>query len=152
MKPESVMSTAKIRNGSTWPPSFWSEPEWATFFSGLSQNSVYFLNVSEALAMPAEKLTQARLFGSVSEKDLVHDPSAMGVSFFVQDKDDPAQAIRVHYKGAVPDTFKVGVEVILEGSFAADTRIFEATSLLTKCPSKYEKNEKGRMRPPGFAG
>jgi len=120
-------------------------------FSGLSQNSVYFLNVSEALAMPAEKLTQARLFGSVSEKDLERDPSSMGVSFFVQDKDDPAQAIRVHYKGAVPDTFKVGVEVILEGSFEAQTRVFEATSLLTKCPSKYEKNEKGQMRPPGFA-
>ena len=116
MKSESVMSTAKNQ-------------KWVylaavllvgagvgyLLFSGLSQNSVYFLNVSEALAMPAEKLTQARLFGSVSEKDLVHDPSAMGVSFFVQDKDDPAQAIRVHYKGAVPDTFKVGVEVILEG-------------------------------------
>ena len=121
-------------------------------FSGLSQNSVYFLNVSEALAMPAEKLTQARLFGSVSEKDLAHDPSSMGVSFFVLDKDDPAQAIRVHYKGAVPDTFKVGVEVILEGSFEPRTRVFEATSLLTKCPSEYEKYEKGQMRPPGFAG
>ena len=153
MKSESVMSTAKNQ-------------KWVylaavllvgagvgyLLFSGLSQNSVYFLNVSEALAMPAEKLTQARLFGSVSEKDLVRDPSAMGVSFFVQDKDNPAQAIRVHYKGAVPDTFKVGVEVILEGSFAADTRVFEATSLLTKCPSKYEKNEKGQMRPPGYKG
>jgi len=153
MKPEILMSTAKNQ-------------KWVYLvavllvgagvgylvFSGLSQNSVYFLNVSEALAMPAEKLSQASLFGMVAEKDIEHDPSAMGVSFYALDKDDPGKAIRVHYRGAVPDTFKAGVEVILEGSFTADTRVFEATTLLTKCPSKYEKNEKGQMRPPGFAG
>jgi len=119
-------------------------------FSGLSQNSVYFLNVSEALAMPVDKLAQARLFGTVSENDIDRDPSALGVAFYVQDKDNPQQTIRVRYKGAVPDTFKAGVEVILEGTFAADTREFAATTLLTKCPSKYEKNDKGQMRPPGF--
>jgi cytochrome c-type biogenesis protein CcmE len=121
-------------------------------FSGLSQNSVYFLNVGEALAMPAEKLSQARLFGSVSADNVVLDSTGMGVSFTALDKDDPAQAIRVHYRGAVPDTFKPGVEVILEGAFNAQTREFEAATLLTKCPSKYEKNEKGQMRPPGYAG
>lgn len=121
-------------------------------FSGLSQNSVYFLNVSEALAMPAEKLTQARLFGTVAENGIEHDPSSLGVSFYAQDSADPSQTIRVHFRGAVPDTFKAGVEVILEGSFTADTRVFEATTMMTKCPSKYEKNDKGQMRPPGFAG
>lgn len=121
-------------------------------FSGLSQNSVYFLNVSEALAMPAEKLTQARLFGTVAPEDIVRDPSSMGVAFNVQDKDDPSKSIRVNYRGSVPDTFKEGVEVILEGSFKDGPRQFEATTLLTKCPSKYEKNEKGQMRPPGYKG
>jgi cytochrome c-type biogenesis protein CcmE len=121
-------------------------------FSGLSQNSVYFLNVSEALAMPAEKLTQARLFGMVAAENVVRDPSALGVAFDVQDKDDPSKSIRVNYRGAVPDTFKPGVEVILEGSFRDGPGTFEATTLLTKCPSKYEKNEKGQMRPPGYKG
>ncbi|GAB6113514.1 cytochrome c maturation protein CcmE [Desulfomicrobium escambiense] len=121
-------------------------------FSGLSQNSVYFLNVSEALAMPAEKLTQARLFGNVAAEDIVRDPASMGVDFTVQDKDDPTKTIRVTYRGTVPDTFKAGVEVILEGRFKAGAKQFEATTLLTKCPSKYEKNEKGQMRPPGYQG
>ncbi|NLY40997.1 MAG: cytochrome c maturation protein CcmE [Desulfovibrionales bacterium] len=120
--------------------------------SGLSQNSVYFLNVSEALAMPEDKLTQARLFGSVCEQDIVRDPSALGVAFTVQDKDNADQTMRVEYRGAVPDTFKPGVEVILEGRFNAQARVFEATTLLTKCPSKYEKNEQGQMRPPGYGG
>lgn len=121
-------------------------------FSGLSQNTVYFLNVSEALAMPAEKLSQARLFGTVAADGIVLDPSSMGVAFNVQDKDDPSKSIRVNYRGTVPDTFKAGVEVILEGSFKAGPGQFEATTLLTKCPSKYEKNEKGQMRPPGYKG
>lgn len=121
-------------------------------FSGLSQNSVYFLNVSEALAMPAGELSQARLFGTVSPEDIDRDPSALGVAFNVLDKNDPTQSIRVNYRGAVPDTFKPGVEVILEGTFKAGPPRFEATTLLTKCPSKYQKNEKGQMRPPGYGG
>lgn len=121
-------------------------------FSGLSQNSVYFLNVSEALVMPAEKLAQARLFGSVSENGIVRDAQSLGVDFYVLDKDNPSDAIRVQFRGAVPDTFKPGVEVILEGSFVAGGKEFQATTLLTKCPSKYEKNEKGQMRPPGYPG
>ena len=34
-------------------------------FSGLSENTVYFLNVSEARAATADKLQAARLFGTV---------------------------------------------------------------------------------------
>lgn len=119
-------------------------------FSGLSRNSVYFLNVSEALAMPADKLTQARLFGSVADRDLVREPGNAGVSFLVLDKDNPQDAIQVRYSGVIPDTFKPGVEVILEGAFAQDGKEFVASTLMTKCPSKYEKNEKGQMRPPGY--
>lgn len=119
--------------------------------SGLSQNSMYFLNVSEALAMPAEKLAQVRLFGSVSEQDLVRDQQSLGVDFYVLDKDNPDAAIRVQFRGAIPDTFKPGIEVILEGSFVAGSHDFKATTLLTKCPSKYEKNDQGQMRPPGYS-
>lgn len=118
--------------------------------SGLSQNSVYFLNVGEALAMPAEELTQARLFGAVSASNMEFDPDGMGVSFTAQDKEDPSKGIRIRYRGAVPDTFEAGVEVIVEGNFNAQSREFEAATLLTKCPSKYEKNEQGQMRPPGY--
>ena len=39
-------------------------------YSGFSENSVYFLNVSEALATPSDKLKAARLFGTVAEDGL----------------------------------------------------------------------------------
>lgn len=115
-------------------------------FSGLTENSVYFLNVSEALAAKAEnpaKLTQVRLFGTVAEGDIVPAKGAGGVAFNLIDQTDPGKSIRVDYKGAVPDTFKPGAEVIVEGGVKSGN-VFSASVLMTKCPSKYEKeNRKG---------
>jgi cytochrome c-type biogenesis protein CcmE len=110
-------------------------------FSGLSQNSVYFLNVSEALAMEQGDLGAVRLFGKVDERDLERDERALGVVFTLSDVEDTAKTVRVDYKGAVPDTFKPGVEVIVEGGFftQAGTMVFGADTLMTKCPSKYKK-------------
>ena len=110
--------------------------------SGLSENSVYFLNVSEALAMPTGKLTAARLFGTVDADGLTGGPGSLGATFKLQDKDDTAKTIWVEYAGAVPDTFKPGVEVIVEGAMQADR--FKATTLMTKCPSKYQKENRDK--------
>lgn len=108
-------------------------------FSGLTENSVYFVNVSEALAIEPAKLGSARLFGSVSAEELQGGPGTMGVSFRLQDKDNPARFMPVTYKGAVPDTFKAGVEVIVEGGLNPASGVFVAKTLMTKCPSKYQK-------------
>ncbi|MFP4071142.1 MAG: cytochrome c maturation protein CcmE [Desulfovibrionales bacterium] len=107
--------------------------------SGLRQDSVYFLEVSEALAMGTENLNQARLFGSVEAGSIERDPSALGVGFRILDTEDTGKSITVAYRGAVPDTFKPGVEVIVEGSMRPDDGVFQATTLMTKCPSKYQK-------------
>ena len=111
-------------------------------FSGLSEGGVYFLNVGEVLAAKPGSIGQARLFGNVAGEDLILDPGALGVSFGLRDKDDPSKVIRVDYRGAVPDTFKPGVEVIVEGRLRPDGG-FAAASLLTKCPSKYQKQNRG---------
>jgi len=42
----------------------------------------------------------------------------------------------------VPDTFKPGAEVIVEGGFDSASGVFGANSLMTKCPSKYEKQNR----------
>lgn len=108
-------------------------------FSGVSENSVYFVNVSEALALPEGELKNARLFGVVDEKDITGGPGSMGASFRLLDKDDTSRGIMVTYSGAVPDTFKAGVEVIVEGGQAPGDAVFTARTLMTKCPSKYQK-------------
>lgn len=110
-------------------------------FSGLSEDSVYFLNVSEALAMDQQELKQARLFGKVSPDNIQRASDNIGVDFLLQDKLENGKTIPVTYRGAVPETFKPGVEVIVEGTFTPD-RVFKATSLVTKCPSKYEEKSR----------
>jgi len=114
--------------------------------SGLDEGAVYFLNVREALAMKPEQLKQARLFGTVAEEGLVTAPGGFGVSFTLLDKDDARQTIFVEYTGAVPDTFKPGVEVIVEGGIAPGGKAFGANSLMTKCPSKYQKENRKESR------
>ncbi|MGX9366753.1 cytochrome c maturation protein CcmE [Desulfoplanes sp. PS50] len=108
-------------------------------FSGLSKNSVYFLNVSEALAMESSKLSQARLFGNVAEQGLERSTDSMAISFILVDKEDTSKTLPVRYRGVIPDTFKPGVEVIVEGGMQPSSHTFMAKTLMTKCPSKYEK-------------
>ena len=65
-----------------------------------------------------------------------------GVSFLLEDKDDTGKTLLVVYRGQVPDTFKAGAEVIVEGGMSPEGR-FKAKTLMTKCPSKYQKENRG---------
>lgn len=114
-------------------------------YSGLDEGSVYFLNVGEALSVSPAKLGQARLFGTVATDGLTRADGGLGVNFRLEDKDDKSKTISVEYKGAVPDTFKPGVEVIVEGGMKP-AGVFGASSLMTKCPSKYQKENRKETR------
>lgn len=111
-------------------------------FSGLTEDSVYFLNVSEALAEDRTQIKQARLFGKVSPENLVIVDGKLGAAFDLVDKVEAGKKLRVEFKGALPDTFKDDVEVIVEGAFSPDGQVFVARTLVTKCPSKYEEQSK----------
>lgn len=109
-------------------------------WAGLSENSVYFLNVSEALAIPGQELKAARLFGTVADSDITRPANGLGVRFRLQDAETPSTMLWVDYTGVVPDTFKPGAEVIVEGGMKDGD--FLAKSLMTKCPSKYQKENR----------
>lgn len=111
-------------------------------FSGLTEDSVYFLNVNEALAADRTEIKSARLFGKVSPQNLDIAEGQLGVAFDLVDKVELDKSLRVEFKGALPDTFKEDVEVIVEGSFTPDGNVFKAKTLVTKCPSKYEEQSK----------
>jgi cytochrome c-type biogenesis protein CcmE len=49
----------------------------------------------------------------------------------------PGARVRVHYTGSVPDMFKVGREVVVEGSLRDGVFVAKPNTLSTKCPSKY---------------
>lgn len=111
-------------------------------WSGLSEGGVYFLNVAEAHAATPDKLKAARLFGTVASEGIVRPQDSAGVDFRLEDKDNPALTMNVSYRGVVPDTFKPGAEVIVEGGMNAEGAMFSAKTLMTKCPSKYQKENR----------
>lgn len=108
-------------------------------YSALTENSVYFLNVSEARASGLDKLGSARLFGLVRAGSVRRENNAM--TFDLADKDAADQLIPVEYAGVVPDAFQPGAEVIVEGAMS-DSGSFSARTLMTKCPSKYRKENR----------
>jgi cytochrome c-type biogenesis protein CcmE len=60
--------------------------------------------------------------------------------FRVRDRDGTA-SVPVAYRGTVPDPFRDGREVIVSGELKGDTFVAERDSLVTKCPSKFTKEE-----------
>ena len=53
------------------------------------------------------------------------------------------QTIPVVYRGSVPDAFKAGREIVLDGRAAGGVFQAKADSLVTKCPSKYAPGDAG---------
>jgi cytochrome c-type biogenesis protein CcmE len=41
----------------------------------------------------------------------------------------------------VPDNFKEGMAVVVEGKLRPGEKVFDANTILLKCPSKYEKEQ-----------
>ena len=66
-----------------------------------------------------------------------------GLHFTLKD-DGPANAARtrVLYTGSVPDLFKVGRHVVVEGTLRNGVFVAKRDSLVTKCPSKYTPAKK----------
>lgn len=71
-----------------------------------------------------------------------------GLRFVVRDKKNPSETIPVVYRGTVPDAFKSGREVVIDGRFDGTTFQGDRNSLVTLCPSKFaEKEKRGEKNP-----
>lgn len=62
-----------------------------------------------------------------------------GIKFEVEDRGG-GSAIPVSYSGAIPDPFRGGREIVLEGAVKDGTFVGEPETLITKCPSKFTTN------------
>jgi cytochrome c-type biogenesis protein CcmE len=62
-----------------------------------------------------------------------------GIKFEVEDRKG-GSAIPVSYVGSIPDPFRGGREIVLEGAVKEGTFVGEPETLITKCPSKFTTN------------
>ena len=88
---------------------------------------------SELISAPSGtdyQLTGRVVKGSVERED-------EGLSFLVADRDGGSESLPVRYSGVVPDPFRGGREIILEGTVERGTFVGEPDTLVTKCPSKF---------------
>jgi len=100
------------------------------------QNLVYYLTVGEYIEQRADLPPQGfRVNGRVVPGSVVRAEEGIGVTFAITDGE---HQMDVSYAKELPDTFKGGAEVVVEGRATTDG-VFHASFLLAKCPSKYEK-------------
>jgi cytochrome c-type biogenesis protein CcmE len=69
-------------------------------------------------------------------RPITGDPHGAGMHFSLRDKNGTA-TVPVVYKGTVPDAFKAGGDIVVDGRYANGVFTAVPGTLITKCPSKY---------------
>jgi cytochrome c-type biogenesis protein CcmE len=110
-------------------------------WTGVSDAKVYYLTPTELMAKvesdPAFHDLGIKVSGKVVEGSYRAGSGQLLHTFHVQDLEDASVSFPVEYRDLLPDTFNDDVEVVLDGRFRNDG-VFEATTVLTKCGSRYE--------------
>lgn len=113
-------------------------------WTGVSETMVYYMTPVELMARTTSDPTLHQVGLKVSGRivkgswELVSGEEMLH-RFAVEDLEDPGVMFPVVYQGLLPDTFNdhENVEAVVEGRFREDG-VFEATTVLTKCGSRYE--------------
>jgi cytochrome c-type biogenesis protein CcmE len=72
------------------------------------------------------------------------DAHAAGLRFGLKDiMGDSRKTVRVLYTGSVPDLFKGGRHIVVDGQLSNGVFVAEPGSMITKCPSKYAPKKSG---------
>ncbi len=109
----------------------------AMIYSAVDQTKMYMVTVDEFIgARPSYAGRTVRIAGRVQEGTMSWNAEKRSLSFGLHDITGEG-AIPVEYSGLLPDMFAEGRDVIVEGPHQ-DSERFEASSILTSCPSKYE--------------
>ena len=106
----------------------------------------YYVSVKE-FTEKGEPKGRFRVNGKVQPGTIERLSDGRQVKFTIKDKDGAA-TLPVDFAGIIPDTFVDDADVVVEGNRRADG-VFEATTLLAKCPSKYEAAEGDAANPNG---
>ncbi len=112
-------------------------------YSAASSTSVYYLTIAEFVQQRAELEDESvRVAGRVKDGTVQWDAKTLDLAFVLGDFDASTPiSVPVKYNGLLPDMFAEGRDVIVEGRYTG-TGVFQAHTVLTSCPSKYEAEDK----------
>lgn len=112
-------------------------------WSGVNETMMYYMTPAELIAQVEEDTTfhnvGVRVSGRLKQGSWNRNMNELTHRFTVVDLDDESVSIPVVYRDILPDTFNdTGlVTVVIEGRYRKDG-IFQATTVLAKCGSRYE--------------
>ncbi|HEX6369960.1 MAG TPA: cytochrome c maturation protein CcmE [Longimicrobium sp.] len=112
--------------------------------TGMKDSMMYYYTPDELAAKvaadPTTRELGAKVGGRVVPGTVKFDPRTLDLRFSVVDIASGRTSFPVHYNGPLPDTFEEGRDVVVEGKLT-EAGTFEATTVLTKCGSRYEAAE-----------
>jgi cytochrome c-type biogenesis protein CcmE len=103
--------------------------------SSFQTNAIYYLTLRELNAQRGSLINQpVRVNAPLDKSSIQFDDKTLILKFNLREDN---LVLPVVYKGVKPDTFEQGESVVAEGKLGQDGT-FQASTLLVKCPSKYE--------------
>ena len=112
--------------------------------TGMKDSMMYYYTPDELSAKvaadPSVRELGAKMGGRVVPGSVQYDPRTLDLRFTIVDIASGLTTSPVHHNGPIPDTFEEGRDVVVEGRLAEDGT-FAATTVLTKCGSRYEAVE-----------
>ena len=106
----------------------------SALFVALEQNLNMFYPPNEVVSGVAPIETNIRAGGMVEEDSLIRASNSLKVSFVLSDR--AGSEFTVHYTGILPDLFREGQGILVEGELQQDGS-FEATEVLAKHDENY---------------
>ena len=109
--------------------------------TGMKDSMMYYYTPDELSAKltadPTARELGAKVGGRVVPGSVRYDQRTLDLRFTLVDIASGRTSFPVLYNGPLPDTFEEGRDVVVEGKMSA-AGPFEATTVLTKCGSRYE--------------
>ncbi len=102
-------------------------------YANTQTNAAYYMTVSELKQCATCSAQTVRVAGVVQGGSIVRNDQQQTIRFTVV---DGKQTMPVTYSGVVPDIFRPGIQVVVEGRYS--NGLFQAQTLLAKCPSKFQ--------------
>ena len=103
-------------------------------FANTQASAVYYMTVSELKHCTTCTTQSVRVAGIVQAGSVTRNDAQEQIAFTIV---DGKQTLPVSYSGVVPDIFRPGIQVVVEGNYSGQGA-FKAQTLLAKCPSKFQ--------------